>query len=173
MRTAAPKRLIVLALAAVMALWGPSSARADADGFGGAEIVPLQELDAARGGYQAGKDLMFSFGVEKATYINGVLQATSTLNLLQPGGAVGGLSQVPFPLTLIQNGNPGDPNVGKNFSAFTLPGQGFQGTIIQNSLDLQKLQTITKISVGLNVLGAFRANNLSSILNQQLIRSGR
>ena len=86
MRTTAPNRLIVLALAAAMALWGPSSARADADGFGGAEIVSLQELDAARGGYQAGKDLMFSFGVEKAVYLNGVLQATSSLNLLQPGG---------------------------------------------------------------------------------------
>ena len=67
---------------------------------------------------------------------------------------------------MIQNGE-------KNFSAFTLPGQGFQGTIVQNSLDFQKIQTITKISVGLDVLGTFRANNLSSILNQQLIRSGR
>ena len=173
MRTTAQKLLIGLALAAVMALWGPSSARADADGFGDAEIVPLQELDAARGGYQAGKDLMFSFGVEKATYLNGVLQATSTLNLLQPGGAAGELSQTPFPVTLIQKGDPGNPSIGKNFSAFTLPGQGFQGTIIQNSLDYQKIQTITKISVGLNVLGAFRENNLSAILSQQLIRSSR
>jgi len=171
MRTTAPKLRIVLALAAAMALWGPSSARADADGFGGAEIVSLQELDAARGGYQAGKDLMFSFGVEKATYLNGVLQATSSLNLLQPGGAVTDMSQPPFQLKQI--GDTGNPNVGKNFSAFTLPGQGFQGTIVQNSLDFQKIQTITKISVGLNVLGTFRANNLSSILNQQLIRSGR
>jgi hypothetical protein len=85
MRTTA-KRLIVLALAAGMALWGPSSARADADGFGGAEIVPLQELDATRGGYQAGQDLMFSFGIEKAIYLTGVLEATSSLNLLQPAG---------------------------------------------------------------------------------------
>ena len=96
MRTTAPKLLIGLALAAVVALWGPSSARADdAVGFAGAEIVPQQELDAARGGYQAGKDLIFSFGVEKATYLNGVLQATTSLNLLQPGGEVVQGSQVP------------------------------------------------------------------------------
>jgi len=171
MRTTVPKRLIVLALAAVMALWGPPSARADADGFGGAEIVPLQELDAARGGYQAGKDLMFSFGVEKATYLNGVLQATSSLNLLQPIGEGSQVSQVPV-FKLVQNGS-GIPNNGKDFSAFTLPGQGFQGTILQNSLDKQVITNVTKISVGLNVLGAFRENNLSSILNQQLIRSGR
>jgi hypothetical protein len=171
MRTTAPKRLIVLALAAGMALWGPSSARADADGFGGAEIVPLQELDATRGGYQAGLDLMFSFGIEKAIYLNGVLEATSSLNLLQPAGGGSPSSQVPS-FTLIQNGSS-NQNIGKNFSAFTSPGQGFQGTILQNSLDLQKITTVTKISVGLNVLGAFRENNLSSIVNQQLIHSFR
>jgi hypothetical protein len=171
MRTTAAKLLIVLALAAVMALWGPSSAWADADGFGGAEIVPLQELDATRGGYQAGKDLMFSFGVEKATYLNGVLQATSSLNLLPPGGEGSLASQVPV-FKLIQNGSS-LPNIGTNFSAFTGPGQGFQGTILQNSLDYQRIQTFTKISVGLNVLGAFRENILSAIMNQQLIRSSR
>ena len=171
MRTAATKLLIGLALLVVMGLWGPSSARADGDGLVGAEVVPLQELDAARGGYQAGTDLMFSFGVEKATFLNGVLQATSSLNLLQPGGEVGQGSQVPV-FHLVQNGSS-IPNIGKDFSTFTLPGQGFQGMILQNSLDQQKIQTITKISVGLNVLGAFRENNLSGILNQQLIRSGR
>lgn len=171
MRTTARTLRVVLALAAIVALWGAPSARADADGFGGAEIVPLQELDAARGGYQAGKDLMFSFGVEKATYLNGVLQATSSLNLLQPGGAVTDMSQPPFQLK--QFGDPGDPSVGKNFSAFTLPGHGFQGTILQNSLDKQVITNVTKITVGLDVLRAFRENNLSSILNQQLIRSGR
>jgi hypothetical protein len=170
MRTTA-KRLIVLALAAGMALWGPSSARADADGFGGAEIVPLQELDATRGGYQAGQDLMFSFGIEKAIYLNGVLEATSSLNLLQPAGGGSPSSQVPS-FTLIQNGSS-NQNIGKNFFAFTSPEQGFQGTILQNSLDLQKITTVTKISVGLNVLGAFRENNLSSIVNQQLIHSFR
>lgn len=170
MRTTA-KRLIVLALAAGMALWGPSSARADDDGFGGAEIVPLQELGATRGGYQAGQDLMFSFGIEKAIYLNGVLEATSSLNLLQPAGGGSPSSQVPS-FTLIQN-DSSIPSIGKNFSAFTSPGQGFQGTILQNSLDLQKITTVTKISVGLNVLGAFRENNLSSIVNQQLIHSFR
>jgi hypothetical protein len=177
MRTTARTLLIGLALAAVVAAWGAPSARADADGFGGAETVPLQELDAARGGYQAGKDLMFSFGVEKATYLNGVLQATSSLNLLQPGGGGSQSSLVPF--KLYQDGwvNPGsgipnsDPT--KNFSAFTLPGQGFQGTILQNSLDKQVITEFTKITVGLDILRAFRENNLSSILNQQLIRSGR
>jgi hypothetical protein len=179
MRTTAPKLLIGLALAAVVALWGPSSARADdAVGFAGAEIVPLQELDAARGGYQAGKDLMFSFGVEKATSLNGVLQATSSLNLLPPGGGGSQSSQVPS-FKLYQDGwvipGSGIPNSDptKNFSAFTLPGQGFQGTILQNSMDKQVIQTITKISVGLDILGTFRENNLSGVLNQQLIRSGR
>src|SRR5659263_547261 len=102
MRKTALNLLICLALAAGMALWGPSSALADADGFDGVEIVPLQELDVTRGWYQAGKDLMFSFGVEKAIYLNGVLEATSSLNLLQPGGEGSQLANVPFPGTLIQ-----------------------------------------------------------------------
>ena len=171
MRTTARTLRIFLALAAVVALWGVPSARADADGFGGAETVPLQELDAARGGYQAGKDLMFSFGVEKATYLNGVLQATSSLNLLQPGGEGSKASQVPS-FNLVQSGSS-VANSGKDFSAFTLPGHGFQGTILQNSLDKQVITNITKITVGLDILRTFRENNLSSILNQQLIRSGR
>ena len=106
MRTTVPKLLIVLAFAAVMALWGPSPARAETDGLGGVEIVSAEELDAARGGYKAGTDLMFSFGIEKAVYVNGVLEATSSLNLLQAGGAGSQLSQVPFPGTLIQLGIP-------------------------------------------------------------------
>jgi hypothetical protein len=171
MRPTAANLLIALALAACMALWGPSWARADADGFGGAEIVSMQELDATRGGYQAGKDLMFSFGIEKAVYVNGVLEATSSLNLLQPGGGASRLSQAPS-FQLIQNGS-GIPNLGKDFSAFTLPGQGFQGTIIQNHLDGQTIMNVTRISVGLNVLGAYRENNLSAILSQQQIRSLR
>ena len=170
MRTTARNLLIALALAAGMALWGPSSARADADGFSGTEPVSLQELEATRGGYQAGKDLMFSFGIEKATFLNGVLQTSSSLNLLQPGGGSSQASQVPF--SLVQNGS-GIPNSGKDFSAFTQAGQGFQGTIIQNSLDKQWITHVTKFTVGLNILGASRENNLSSILNQQLIRSGR
>lgn len=160
-----PKLLICLALAAGMALWGPPSARADADGFGGAEVVSLQELDATRGGYKGGTDMMFSFGIEKAVYINGVLEATSSLNLLNPGGGSSRLSQEPV-FNLVQKGED-------NFSAFTRKDQGFQGTIIQNSLDYQRIQTFTKISVGLNVIGAFRENNLSTVLNQRLIHSIR
>ncbi|HWS16161.1 MAG TPA: hypothetical protein VN450_08240 [Candidatus Methylomirabilis sp.] len=149
---------------------GSFFSRADADEFGGAEIVPVEELESTRGGYKAGTDLMFSFGIEKAVYVNGVLEASSTLNLLSPG-AGGGFSQVPFPGTLIQIGNPGDPNTGSNFSAIS-PGD-FRGIILQNSLDQQRIANITKISVGLNVLGAYRENHLSGILNQQLFRSIR
>lgn len=156
--------LIGILLAAVMAMGGPSSARAETDGFGGAEIVPLQELDATRGGYKAGTDLMFSFGIEKAVYVNGVLEATSSLNLLQAGGGGGPLSQVPFPGTLIQ--------VGGNNSSAISP-DSFRGIIVQNSLDKQLITNFTKISVGLNVLGAVRENNLSAIVNQQLIHSFR
>jgi hypothetical protein len=78
--------LIGILLAAGMAMGGPSFARAETDGFGGMEIVSAEGLDATRGGYKAGTDLMFSFGIEKAVYVNGVLEATSSLNLLQPGG---------------------------------------------------------------------------------------
>jgi len=159
--------LIGILLAAGMAMGGPSFARAETDGFGGLEIVSAEGLDATRGGYKAGTDLMFSFGIEKAVYVNGVLEATSSLTLLQPGGGSSQLSQVPS-FNLIQIDGSGT-----NYSAFTLPGQGFQGTIIQNSVDRANIATFTRISVGLNVLGAYRENNLSAILSQQMIRSLR
>lgn len=171
MSTTTRKMLLGLALAAGVASWGPPLARAEADGFVGFEAVPAQDLDSTRGGYQAGNDLLFSFGIEKAVYVNGVLEATSSMNLLQPAGGAGQLSQAPT-FKLIQNGS-GVPNIGKDFSAFSLPGQGFQGTIIQNSLDHQKIQTITKISVGVNAIGAFRENTLSGIVNRQLLQSLR
>jgi hypothetical protein len=163
--------LIGILLAAGMAMGGPSFARAETDGFVGVEIVSAEELDATRGGYKAGTDLMFSFGIEKAVYVNGVLEATNSLNLLSPGGGAAQLSQATS-FDLVQNGS-GIPNSGKDFSAFTLPGQGFQGTIIQNNLDHQTITNVTRISVGLNVLGAYRENNLSAIMSHQLIRSLR
>jgi hypothetical protein len=171
MKRPAAGLLIGILLSAGMAMGGPSFARAGADGFGDMEIVPLEELDGTRGGYKAGTGQMFSFGIEKAVYVNGVLEATSSLNLLQPAGGPGLVSQ-DSPFKLIQIGS-GNPDAGKNSSAFTLPGQGYQGTIIQNSLDRQTITNITRITVGLDVLGAYRENNLSAILSQQLIRSLR
>jgi len=101
-----------------------------------------------------------------------VLEATSSLNLLQPGGGSSQLSQGPS-FKLYQSGSIIPNSNGVDLSAFTGPGQGFQGTIIQNHLDGQTIMNVTKISVGLNVLGAYRENNLSAILSQQMIRSLR
>jgi hypothetical protein len=164
--------LIGILLAAGMAMGGPSFARAETDGFGGLEIVSAEGLDAMRGGYKAGTDLMFSFGIEKAVYVNGVLEATSSLNLLQPDGGSSQLLQGPS-FKLYQSGSIIPNSNGVDLSAFTGPGQGFQGTIIQNHLDGQTIMNVTRISVGLNVLGAYRENNLSAILSQQMIRSLR
>ena len=165
------RRILFLFVVVFLAAAVRVDAGSDADGFRGAEVVPVEELESTRGGYKAGTDMMFSFGIEKAVYVNGVLEATSSLNLLSPNGGAGGFPQVPFPGTLIQIGNPGDPNSGKNFSAISP--DDFRGIILQNTLDQQRIANITKISVGLNILGAYRENNLSGILNQQLFRSIR
>lgn len=165
------RRILLLVVVVFLAAAVRVEAGSGVDGFGGAEVVPAGELESIRGGYKAGTDLMFSFGIERAVYVNGVLEATSSLNLLSPGGGAGGLSQVPIPGTLIQIGNPGDPNSGTNISS--IPLDSFRGIILQNSLDQQRIANFTKISVGLNVLGAYRENNLSAILNQQLFRSIR
>ena len=114
---------------------------------------------------------MFSFGMEKAVYVNGVLEATSSLNLLQPGGGSSQFSQAPW-FKLIQS-DPGIPGAGTNFSAFTRPRTRLPGDNHSEQPGRPEDQTFTKISVGLNVLGAYRENNLSAILSQQLIRSLR
>jgi hypothetical protein len=114
------------------------------------------ELDRIRGGFEIGSGLEVSFGIEQATYINGVLQATTALIVpgLDPA-----LVQARLPAILIQNGT------GNGVSMSGMDGlpSGVL-TLIQNTLDQQVIQNLTVIDATVTSLSLFREQLLHSSL---------
>jgi hypothetical protein len=119
-----------------------------------AQALSAESMDRLRGGFQTPEGLWVSFGIEQLTYINGNLAATTRL-------AVGtiGLPDAPAPklppgntLTWVRDG-----------ATLTLPGlaaPGAVGTLIQNSLNDQHIQTLTIINAHANSLDLLQNWNL-------------
>lgn len=131
----------------------------------GSQLAALdtQALDDIRGGFElADSNLRFSFGIERAVYINGELMTTTVLNLKEVQGA-GGNGSLPAnagaALNLVQNG--------AGNSVATAIGPNLLGTIIQNSLDGQKIQNVTTINASVN-----SAQILRNMFMQWAIRDG-
>ena len=124
-------------------------------------------LDQVRGGYSSDNGLQISFGIERAVYINGSLVTTTTLNLSELGKFSGGQSQVGgvnvgSTLALIQNGP------GNMFSTGPMTA-GAIGTVIQNSLNDQKIQSISVINATVNSLDVLKSLNLQSAMRGAMI----
>jgi len=142
----------------------------------GDNVVAMSErsLDRVRGGFQTSNGLQISFGIERAVYINGALVTTTSLNLSDLGKVSNGQSQNPLAsaaagsgtLTLIQNG-AGNTFVAGPVSATTL------GTVVQNTLNDQKIQSLTSINATVNSLQLVKAQNFESSLRGALIDSLR
>ena len=129
----------------------------------GAVAMSPGELDRVRGGFDAGNGLQISFGIERAVYINGTLVTTTSLNVAELGRVSGGAAAATSAaagsgnLTLIQNG-AGNTFVTGPMSAATL------GTVVQNTLNDQKIQSVTAINATVNSLQMIRAQNFQSSL---------
>jgi hypothetical protein len=140
----------------------------------GADVVALAQgdLDKVRGGFETSAGLKISFGIERAVYINGALVTTTSLNVSDLGKVNGGAATVSTAvagssnLTLIQNG-PGNTFLSGPVSAATV------GTVVQNTLNDQKIQSITAINATVNSLQLVRAQNFQSTLRGTLIDSLR
>ena len=139
------------------------------------ELMAVSEssLDEVRGGFQTDSGLQISFGIERAVYINGSLVPTPpTLNVVEAGGAAG--LQVrslpggatPGNLALIQNG------AGNTFTTGPLSPSAV-ATVIQNTLDGQSIQSVTKIDATVNSLQMIRSQNFESSLRGAIIDSLR
>jgi hypothetical protein len=130
----------------------------------GAEVVAMAEskLDHVRGGFDS-NGVQISFGIERAFYINGALVTTTSLNVSELSkmsagqSPVASVSTAPGSLTLIQNG-AGNSFVSGPISAANV------GTVIQNTLDNQKIQSITSINASVNSLQLVRELNFQSSL---------
>jgi hypothetical protein len=127
------------------------------------------DLDAMRGGFTTAEGLKVSFGIERAVYINGNLVTATSLNVASPGGAsaaqpVGAANA--GSLALIQSG-PGNA-----FLSGTVPASSM-GTVIQNTLNNQKIQNVTVINATVNSLEILKGINLQSSLRSAVIDSLR
>lgn len=137
--------------------------------FGG-ELVAMSEksLDRVRGGFVA-DGLNISFGIERAVYVNGALVTTTSLNVSDLGRITAGRATTSFDtasLGLIQSG-PGNSFAPGAMSSASI------GTVVQNTLDGQKIQNLTVINATVNSLGFLKGLNLQSSLRGAVIDSLR
>lgn len=128
------------------------------------------QLDEVRGGFTTDNGLQISFGIERAVRINGNLIATTSLNVsdlskLSAGQAgPGGLA--PGSLGLIQIGP------GNTFQPGTLSPSSV-ASVIQNTLNNQKIQNVTTISATVNSLEVLKGLSLQSSLRNAITDSLR
>lgn len=135
------------------------------------DVVIEQELDSMRGGFTSADGLEFSFGIEQAVFIDGVLQLATNLDALQITNML--RKQVTPSNT--------DPMVAQglnimqsDFSTVTMAVDGIGSridTIIQNSENQRVIDSITLINASVSSLGLFRELNLLDTLQQQQINT--
>lgn len=130
-------------------------------------------LDGIRGGFElADSNLKFSFGIERAVFINGQLSASTVLNLRDLQWTVG-TGKAPEVLT---NGVPGALGVIQNGAGNVVPAQlggNLAGTVIQNTLNNQNIQTVTTINAAVNSAQMLRAMSLQTSINNGIVNSLR
>ena len=145
----------------------------------GEGLVAISEntLDQVRGGFMTSTGLQVSFGIERAIYINGNLVTTTSLNVSDLGKVAGGqaapgavdaasMGSAANGVTLVQNG------AGNTFASGPISAASL-GTIVQNTLNDQKIQSVTSINATVNSLQIVRAQNFQSSLRGALIDSLR
>lgn len=131
------------------------------------DLAQVEDRDLAetRGGYQFPSGFEISFGIERAVYIDGVLQTLTTFNI--PSLTTTSLQTAQAFSALFSNGSatsaPAD--VARLLSA--LP------TLVQNSLNNKTISSLTTINATVTALELFREINLSSSLADALSSSLR
>ena len=141
--------------------------RAEADEQGVAQWTPVSEarLDAARGGFDLGAGLIASLGLDRVVYVNGALVTSTHLQIpdvaqITPAQA-SALSAAINTAAVVQvgPGNTVDP---------AALGQNAAATVVQNTLDNQRIAAMTTLNVSVNTLSAFRSLNLGQSLQAAL-----
>ena len=136
--------------------------------FGDRQVAVAQtSLDRVRGGFSPGDGLNISFGIERAVYVNGALVTSTTLNVTDLGQVSAGRTLATLAsgtFALVQNGIGNSVATG-SISPSTV------GTVIQNTLNGQKIQNMTVINATVNSLGIFQNLNLGASLRSAVIGS--
>jgi hypothetical protein len=128
---------------------------------GGLFGTPVKDaaLDRVRGGFtSADNSLVVSFGIQRAVYIDGTLSASTGFQVAGSGAVL--------PMLLVQQG------IGNSASLGALDASS-AATVIQNTLNNQKIQTVTAIDVTANSLQAYKSLDLQSTLGTAITASLR
>lgn len=132
-----------------------------------ASVAPDQ-LGELRGGFETPGGLRLNFGIERVVMINGVLQSTTSLRIDELGKLVGGKAvddalAAGNTLAVIQSGQ-------NNVVTSPLPGTTL-ATVVQNSLNNQKIQSVTTINATINSAEVMRQMRMQQSLQEALGRS--
>lgn len=160
---------VALAIAIVWAANRPALAGGP-DDLRNWKVADDREIADTRGGIVSGNGLEFALGIEKLIYIDGILEATNTLNIVKDVNGVPQLAPgqlLPNMMTLVQKG-PGNTF---DLDPANLPSGFF--TVIQNSENNRTIANIDKITATISVLPLLRAINQEAVLNQGLIKTLR
>jgi hypothetical protein len=135
--------------------------------FKGEETVPDPELAKQRGAFIGDGGLKVSLGIQREVAVNGAVvtrQSLSVPDLLGLAGTGSGATLSGPALAVVQNGPGNFANLdsARNF-----------GTVIQNSLNNQTIQGITRIDATVTNMELVRSMNTASSVSQELGRSAR
>ena len=183
MKTRIPATLLTLAVCTA-AFFSPV-ALADTLGhdFAGYRVATADELDEMRGGFDLNAGgLHLSFSIERVTFINGVLAATTRLSipalnsLGTPQTIADSAQTIQASTTGLQNTVGAIQNGPRN--TLILPdgislSTSALTTVIQNTLDNQVIRNMTILNATLSNQALARAMAISSALDRALIRSVR
>ena len=130
--------------------------------------VDAAMLDTLRGGFTSASGLQVSLGIERVVAINGQVQSRTSFALAD----IGRLSEEQATLTraalsdvkLIQNGSA-------NMALAAFADASLGGTIIQNSLSDQHIESRTLINASVNSMGLLKAINFNGNVSDAIARA--
>ena len=166
----APVPLLALSLALML---GHLSVRAEQRvAFKADEWVPAsnEQLDSARGGFVLDTGLSVSFGIIRTVTINGNLVNRTSFDL--PDITRISADQARLVNTVLGESGLVQSGSGNFIDTAAVAGLN-AGTVIQNSLSDQQIQTLTVINTGVNSLGLMKSLNTQSVLRDSLLGSSR
>ena len=128
--------------------------------------VSDQQLDDQRGGFDVGSGLAVSFGIIRTVMVNGDLVSKTSFNLPD----VTQITSEQARLASAAIADSGLIQIGpNNFVDAGVRSDLGTGTLIQNSLNDQQIQTMTIINAGVKSLGLLKALNTQTVLNDALL----
>lgn len=149
-------------------------------------------LNDIRGGFATSDGLQVAFGIERAVFVNGNLVTTTSYNFSDLGKLVS--NALPQNLNASVDNTPvggaqaavANPEVAVTMTPNGMavvqngPGNTFQpgtilptnlGTVIQNSLDNQKLQNVTYVQATVNSMALLKSMNLQNLVSDAINHS--